>query len=162
MKRNIRFFFVPLVLVSLLVGASFWLLPGCACRTAEKKNTPGCVFVNNMIDCTASEIKSFVPKLLPLVQFLLAGANGDPNWQNYLIGLESMGLGALACTAEVAMDNLASEAALLSDAPDLPNGMMSASRIQSATKKAAAASTVKNWQKWKAERVGKDVKFKTK
>jgi hypothetical protein len=162
MKHNFRFFLTPLILIAVLTAIGFTLIPGCACRSAEKKNTPGCVFVNNFVDCTTAEIKSFIPKVLPLVQFLLAGANGDPNWQNYLVGLESMGLGALACTAEIAMDNLVSEAALLSDAPDLPGGMMSAGRIQSATKKAAAANTAKNWQKWKADRVGLNVKFKTK
>jgi hypothetical protein len=162
MKRNIKFFFIPLALVALLAGVGSWLLPGCACRSAEKKNTPGCVFVNNFVDCTTAEIKSFIPKILPLVQFLLAGANGDPNWQNYLVGLESIGLGTVACTAEIAMDNLTNEAALLSDAPDLPNGMMSKGRIDSAVKKAVATNTVKNWRKWKAERVGQDVKFKTK
>jgi hypothetical protein len=160
MKGIIALCCVPIVLLAVLAGDS--LLSGCACRTAEKKNTPGCVFVNNFIDCSTAEIKSFVPRVLPLVQFLLAGANGDPNWKDYLVGLESIGLGVLACTAEIAMDNLASEAMLFSDAPDLPNGMMSATRSQSAAKKIVATNTIKNWRKWKAERVGQNVKFKTK
>lgn len=161
MKRNIKFF-SPLIFIAIICIVAVWIMPSCACRSPEKKNTPGCVFVNNMIDCTASEIQSFIPKILPLVAFLLGGANGDPKWEEYLVGLESMGLGAVACTAEVAMNDLLDKAQKLDDSPDLPNGMMSKSRIETAVQKAAAQNTLKNWQKWKAERVGKDVQIKTK
>jgi hypothetical protein len=163
MKRNnTRLLVFSVILVALTFAAGFVSLSGCACRSPEKKNTPGCAFVNNVIDCTTAEIQSFMPKILPLIAFLLSGANGDPNWENYLIGAESMGLGAVACAAEVAMQDLTLKAAALPDGPDLPNGMMSKGRMETMAKKVIAANTVKNWQKWKIERVGSNVKFKTK
>ena len=102
-----------------LITALALFFTSCACwGTAARTRT--CAVVRTVVDCTADEVKAVLPSVVPLVEFLLAGANGDPNWEGYLIGLESMGFDIVACAAQVAADSIASHAAVTPDPGVLP------------------------------------------
>lgn len=143
-------------LAALLLAFSVTLSTSCACWNQNEKKTPACVIVDHVIDCSKEAISSMVPHLLPLVAFLLNGANGDPNWQQYLISLETTGLDTVACTAQQVENDLVAQVAGMPAGPDInPDG--TEPKLGASTEhvrlKMRAKATTSNFAKWKTARL---------
>jgi hypothetical protein len=70
----------------------------CACWQPEHKNDLACVVLHQTLDCTKDAVMSLVPRLLPVVSWVIGGANGTMDWSQSVKTLEAMGVDASTCT----------------------------------------------------------------
>lgn len=77
---------IAIVLVSLTASCACW---------KDKAQTPACVVVHQMIDCTTGAVKDIIPGLLPFLNALIS--SGNPDWDLLLAKLEKMGFKDAGC-----------------------------------------------------------------
>lgn len=74
--------------------AALMLTGGCACWTdQEKMNTPTCIAVHDLVDCTTSSVESYAPYFASIIGQLISGGV-DPNninWDD--IGAQAAAMG---------------------------------------------------------------------
>lgn len=85
-----------------------WLVlfcSSCACWSPAHRDEPTCRNVANVIDCSEKNIASRIPAFMPVVSYILSGAQQSVDWMQMITTLEGAGLGAVACAVErVRMD----------------------------------------------------------
>lgn len=75
------------------------LVPACYCMRVENANKPECIAAQHEIDCAKDDIKQMLPKFMPLVAWLFAGAQGPIDSQSLISALEQTGLKFVGCSA---------------------------------------------------------------
>jgi len=87
MKKFKALILLPLVL----------FIASCKCWQPEHAKDPGCVVLHQTLDCTKDNVMSLAPKLLPIVSWLVGGANGTMDWNQILMSLGAMGIDTTTC-----------------------------------------------------------------
>jgi hypothetical protein len=135
---NVGFF----VIVTIVFFALFW---GTGCSLVKHDNN---VVIDSVVDCSKDAVREKIPDVVDLVEFLLDGANGDPNWENYLNQLEKVGLDLIICTVQRVVEDSLKAAHDAPYGPDLPE----MENIQALKLSMKASRISQNAQTWREHR----------
>lgn len=97
---------VLLMLVSAVAYGSLLLASGCACWQPQHPdyNAPKCVVARQAVDCTTEAVKDNVAQLLPVVQWIIKGADRsswDTEWiTNTLMAMGFQNVGCILAALE--------------------------------------------------------------
>jgi len=128
------------------------LVPACYCMRPENANKPECIAAQQEIDCAKDDIKQMLPKFMPLVAWLFAGAQGPIDSQSLISALEQTGLKFVGCSAaeleqDFTVDPSGTQAMVLSKLP----GPVKATLPGDRTEKPLDAHFHERYRAWRAK-----------
>jgi hypothetical protein len=70
----------------------------CTCWTAAHAQEQRCVVAHQVLSCVEQDVAALIPHLVPVVSYIVQGANGTMDWSDVTKSLEAMGFQTAACS----------------------------------------------------------------
>jgi hypothetical protein len=74
------------------------LTSSCSCWTAAHSQEQKCVVAHQILSCVEQDVTALIPHLIPVVSWIVQGANGTMDWGSIVKSLEAMGFQTAACS----------------------------------------------------------------